>query len=198
MKSDSPGRNFVRPRSRRWRGIGGGLLALFLLIGAADCYRFEDRAYADAYLPAAGSEVEVSLTGSWSDDGTGLGSPYDLMVRYLAPDSTFERAELVSVTLRDAAGGTGVELRTDSVRNLRRITAGSYFWKSRSTPVAAGNFALAFRVEGLPLEYRDRVVSGRLRLVGAKGVREVPFTAPLRTQRRQELRSRFWTVVSGV
>lgn len=191
-------RNFIPPRRRRGRIIGYGLLALVLLVGARDCYRFDDRAYADAYLPAAGGEVEVSLTGSYGGNDTYRGSPYALMVRYLAPDSTFERAEVVSLSVRDAGGGATAGVRADSAEQLRRIALGSYYWKSRSTPVAAGGFALAFRIQGIPLEYRDQIVSGRLRLTGSEGVREIPFTATLRTERRQALRSRFWDAASSI
>ncbi len=197
MRSDREGRNFIRPKSHRWKVIGGGLLALILLAGARDCYRFDDRAYADAYLPAAGGEIKVSLRGAYSGKGEERGSPYDFLVSYLSPDSTFERAELVSLSVRDAAGGKPVPVRADSAEHLRR-TGSSYYWKSMNTPVADGNFAFGFRIPEIPLEYRDQVVSGRLRLIGAEGVREIPFTATLRTEPRQEMRSYFWDVVSGV
>lgn len=187
----------LRPR-RRWKVIGGSVIALVLLVGAVDCYRYDEHAYEDVYVRGAGGEIEVSLTGSHGREQTRPGGPYDLMVRYLAPDSTFERAELVSVTVRGADGGKPMDVRADSAQHLRRITSGGYFWKTASAPVANGNFAVALRMEGIPLEYGDQVVAGTLRLTGAAGVHEVPFTATLRTRPHSEMRSRFWDAFGSV
>jgi hypothetical protein len=188
----------IRPVPKPGKVIGWTLAVMVTLIGAADCYRYEDRAFEDAYLRAAGGEVEVSLTGTHSPGGTDSGSPYNLMVRYLAPDSAFLRAELVSLSIHGVDGSNPVTVRADSAEHLGRIPAGIYYWKSTSTPVAGGSFAVALRKEGIPLEYSDKVVTGRLRLVGSDEVREIPFRVTLRTRHDQELRSRFWDVASSV
>ncbi len=192
MTDDRTGRSSIRPKRRRWTIIGCGLLALVLLFGARDCYRFDDFAYTRAYFPAGGGEAEVSLIGSLRGSSTALASPYLLLIRYLTPDSTFERAELVSFVIRDAAGGDPMELKADSAAYLHRVQPGNHYWKSMDAPVADQNFAFMFRFMDIPLEYRDQVVSGQLRLIGSGGVREVPFTATLRTAHEQELRSRLW------
>jgi hypothetical protein len=189
----------IRPLPKPGKVIGLTLAVMVTLIGAVDCYRYDDRAFEDAYLRAAGGEVEVSLTGTRTPGGKDLGSPYSLMVRYLAPDSAFLRAELVSLSIHGVDGSNPVTVRADSAdHHLRRIPAGIHYWKSTSTPVAGGNFAVALWKEGIPLEYSDKVVTGRLRLVGSDEVREIPFRVILRTRHDQEMRSRFWDVASSV
>lgn len=196
MRADRARTNAARPRSRRGRLIGAGLAALVLLIGAVDCYRFDDRAFADGYVAVSGGEVEVSLTGTHAPGGEARGSPYHVMVRYLTRDSTLVQAEVVSVTIRPATGGTPVTLRADSAEHFR--PADDIGWRSTTSPVPGGDRFAAFLVGVVPLDYEDHVATGRLRLTNTAGGREVPFTATLRTRRVREIRSHVGDVAGSV
>lgn len=187
---------FIRPRNRRGRVIGASLLALLLLVGAADCYRFDDRAFADAYVRVDGGEVEVSLTGNFGPGGADRGSPYEVMVRYLTRDSAVVLAEVASLSLRAAEGGTPVLLRSDSAERFR--PGDGIGWASTNVPVPGGDRFAAFLLGTVPLAYGDHVASGRLRLTDRAGVRDVPFSATLRPRRTRELRSRFWDAAGSV